>query len=402
MKKENLYLCGPTVYNHVHIGNIRSLMFFDLWNRVKKHFNYEINYLHNITDIDDKIIQKAIEENKSEKEISEYYYQEYLKLFEIYNIEKPTTILKITDKLNWIIEYIDLLMKNNSAYKSDENVFFDVSSFNKYGMISNRDLENSEDKIDQNFNKKNPQDFALWKKTDVGIKYDSPFGLGRPGWHTECSAMIYYYFNKQTIDIHGGGIDLIFPHHENENAQHFSLTDKPITHFWKHSGFLNKDGQKMSKSIGNVLLAKDFAIENDPDVFRHLILSTNLSSPLNLTKILIEENSKKIEQFKRIYNKYYLEKFDLKSDENLKDKILNSILNLDFALANKEINNLLKDFNNSKTLIEIWRILGFKFAFNVIDNQEIELYDSWKKARNEKKYVLADRLREKLALKKLI
>ncbi|MGZ9432005.1 cysteine--tRNA ligase [Mycoplasma sp. CB776] len=392
MKEENIYLCGPTVYNHVHIGNMRSLVFIDILNRVKKYFNYQINYLHNITDIDDKIIQKAIEENKSEKEISEFYYQEYLKLFKIYNIVKPTKILKITDKLDWIKNYIKELLDNKNAYKSEGNVFFDVKTINNYGSLSNRKLEDMKNEEDNSLKKKNIQDFSLWKNTELGIKYDSEFGQGRPGWHTECCAMIYYYFNKKTIDIHAGGVDLLFPHHENENAQHFALTNKAIAKEWIHAGFINKNGYKMSKSLGNILLAKDFAFLYGPDTFRNIILTTNIFSPVDLSDELIISNKNKIQQLTKSYYQFLLEKSNLVIDTSKIEKIMQLFLELKFAQANKEISKIQKN-KDFATLFEIYKLLGFNYVNLQLDQEIKEIYYKWKELKEQKKYDQADKLR---------
>ncbi|WP_033179062.1 class I tRNA ligase family protein, partial [[Mycoplasma] anseris] len=203
MKK--YYLCGPTVYNYPHIGNIRPTVTFDLMIRAQKFLGEEIFYLHNITDIDDKIIKRAIEENKTEKEISSLYEEYYWSLFKQFNLELPTKAVRVTDSLNDLYSYIQKLIENKAAYQVGTNVFFDTSKFKEiYGTISGQKIENLVSD-DNELGKNNPRDFALWKETQVGVKYDSPFGLGRPGWHTECSCFIAKYFNGESLDFHGGG-----------------------------------------------------------------------------------------------------------------------------------------------------------------------------------------------------
>ncbi|UWD34072.1 cysteine--tRNA ligase [Mesomycoplasma molare] len=403
MIKETLYLCGPTVYNHVHIGNMRSLMYFDILNRVKLFNGIEVNYLHNITDIDDKIINKAIEENKTEKEISEFYYQEYIKLFSLYNINFPTKIIKVTEKIDWIINYIQELLDKKIAYKKNNNVFFDVTKNPKYGEISNRKLEDMKNEEVNEYDKKNIQDFALWKETNLGIKFETPFGKGRPGWHTECAAMIYYYFDKKTIDIHAGGIDLIFPHHENENAQHFSLTNSKITKKWIHSGFLNKDGTKMSKSIGNILLAKDFITKFHPDTFRQIILTTNITYPIDLTNDIIKTNEDKIKQLRKINFLLHTKQTNIEKEINqIKIKeLIKLILDKKNSAFNKELNTLLKE-KDYANLIEVHKILGFSFVNEKIEKEDLNMYYQWQKYRENKDFQKADELRQILVQKGLI
>ncbi|WP_033161088.1 class I tRNA ligase family protein [[Mycoplasma] collis] len=399
-KFENIYVCGPTVYDYVHIGNMRSVMFFDIWNRIKKYAGYKINYLHNITDIDDKIIQKAKQEMKEEKEISSFYTDEYLKLFDLFNIELPNKIIKVTDVLKDIENYIKELIETENAYMIEGNVFFDVTKHSIYGKISNRNLNDTLNSEDE-YNKKNIHDFALWKKTNEGIKFDSIFGLGRPGWHTECVVMINKYFKNQTLDYHGGGIDLIFPHHENENIQHYSLNKTNLTKKWIHSGFLNFEGKKMSKSLGNVIYAKDFANKYNTNTLRLLILTTNINSPINLTELMIADLEKKILFFRKKYYLYFLEKNNFETNyENVK-KILDLYLNLHFSKANLELNLLLKN-NEIGTFVKIIDILGFDFNKSLPSKKDIEIYEEWKSLVKKKNFESSDKLREILQNKKYI
>lgn len=399
---EKIYVCGPTVWNDVHIGNLRPIMTFDILNRIKTKFNKNFIFVHNITDIDDKIIKKAIEENKSEKEISEFYFQKYLNLLKIYNINQPNHLLKVTDNLDLIINFIQKLIDQKIAYEIDGNVFFDISKHNNYGKISNQNLNEVIDKEEQKIIKKNPIDFTLWKKTNLGIQFDSPFGKGRPGWHTECVALISKIFEDNTIDIHGGGIDLIFPHHENENAQFEAIFNKSLTKKWLHTGHLNWQGEKMSKSLGNVINAEDFAQKYDVDIFRNIILNSTISGPINFTDDLLINNQKIIEKYTKKYNKFFLEEIKQEVNYEIRDEILNLFLDLKFAQANKKINQILNDNNFLATLVDVFKTLGFNFTNLKISDEDIQKFKEWQEAREKQDYLNADILREYLKKKNLI
>lgn len=398
---EKIYVCGPTVWNYVHIGNLRPILTFDIFTRIKKELNKEFVFVHNITDIDDKIIKKALAENKSEKEISEFYFQKYLEILNLYNINKPTYLLKVTDHLDLIINYIQELINNNKAYIVDGNVFFDIQSIPNYGQVSGQKMNQMLNHENSSL-KKNPQDFALWKKTNIGIQYDSPFGKGRPGWHTECVVLINKIFNQETIDIHSGAIDLIFPHHENENAQFVALNNKPLTHTWLHTGHIYWNGQKMSKSLGNIIDAFDFIDKYDVDILRNIILSSSITGHINLTEGLINSNLKVINRYRKIYNNYYLNELNQKVDERQKSEILNLFENQKFAQANKKIHELMKNPNNDFTLINIFKILGFKFANTNISTNDKKLYEKWLLLKEEKQFEEADSIRKVLLEKKLV
>ena len=256
--KVNMYVCGPTVYNYIHIGNARPVIFYDMLRRYLEFCGYEVNYASNITDIDDKIINKAIEENKTEKEISTFFENQYFKDCQTVGSQKPKLIPHATEYIPDMVNFIDELIKKGYAYEIDGDVFFRVSKIEDYGCLSNQVKEDLESgaRIDINDKKESPLDFALWKKTDKGIKFESPFGLGRPGWHTECVCMNHRLFGD-TLDIHGGGMDLKFPHHENEIAQCEALYHHHLAKYWIHVGRLDLKGEKMSKSLGNVIYVKD-------------------------------------------------------------------------------------------------------------------------------------------------
>ena len=249
-KNVNMYVCGPTVYDYIHIGNARPVIFYDMMARYLRFCGYNVTYASNITDVDDKIINKAIASNKTEKEIATIYENAYFEAVKKVGSNKPDLIPHATDYINEMINFIDELIKKGYAYESDGDVFFRVSKLADYGILSNqnRDELDSGARISVNEKKESPLDFALWKKTDVGIKWDSPFGAGRPGWHTECVVMNHNLFNDK-LDIHGGGMDLKFPHHENEIAQSKALYNNNLANYWIHVGRLDLAGEKMSKSL---------------------------------------------------------------------------------------------------------------------------------------------------------
>ena len=398
------YLCGPTVYDYPHIGNLRPILTFDIMIRAQKYLNEEIMFVHNITDIDDKIINKAIQNNVSEAEISNRFYIYYLEQLNNFNILKPDKMPRVTEELNNLYSYIQKLLDNKSAYKIGNNVYFDIYKYQKqYGLISGQKIGNLEFE-DNNVGKKNNADFALWKDTNIGIKYDSPFGKGRPGWHTECASFIETYFYGKQVDIHGGGIDLIFPHHENENIQHYSLHNQNIAKNWLHFGTLNYKNQKMSKSIGNIIYPHVFLNKYYADTYRLTLLMTNYSKPINITDELFESNNKLIEKYYISWNKFQLkEEFKIqKINEDVVNEILKSISELNFAKANKNIFSLSKDENNQKTFFEVMRILGFVFPLNHLSDKLKHVYKKWIQFKNEKNYEKADELRKILIKEKIL
>ncbi|AAV28016.1 class I tRNA ligase family protein [Mesomycoplasma hyopneumoniae] len=391
-KNLNIYLCGPTVYSDVHIGNLRTIIIFDAIFECLKNKGFSINFLHNITDIDDKIIEKAQELGISEAELTEKYTNEYFKILEIFNIKKPTKIVKVTEKIEKIIEYIKLLEKKGFTYYNKNNdLVFDILKIPNYGIISGQKIESLLDKNTKKTKSKN--DFVLWKKTQKGLFFKSFFGLGRPGWHTECAALIYDYFQKKSLDLHGGGVDLIFPHHENENAQHFALTGNPIAENWFRSGFVNLNGKKMAKSLNNVLLAKDFSHKYNPDIIRSIFLSINPTVPINLTEELIKNHKKLIEKYQKICFEWY---FDKKNEKTEKvEQVLNLFIEGKFAKANFLIMELIKQKENS-TIRKIFLNLRFNFTKMHLNPESQEKIKNWNKLIMDKNYSEADKIRKEL------
>ncbi|KDE45610.1 class I tRNA ligase family protein [Metamycoplasma hyosynoviae] len=401
--KKCYYLCGPTVYNKCHIGNLRPILTFDLMIRSQKYLGENISFLHNITDIDDKIINKAIETNKTEKEISEEYTKYYFDQLKNFNVEfSNIKIVKVTDEIKDLCSYIQKIIDKGFAYSIGQNIFFDVMKLkDEYGKISGQDL--SKLKYEEGeISKRHPADFALWKETSVGIKFDSPFGLGRPGWHTECSLFIDKYFDGETIDIHGGGIDLIFPHHENENIQHFALHQKPIAKKWIHFGTLNYNNQKMSKSIGNIIYPDSYLEKYSADSYRLLLLTTNYAKPIMVTDELMQTNNAIILKFEKLWNKYQLEKNDAKLDLEKIKVVMQDASNLEFAKAYKNLLELSKRVETLPSFFEVMRILGFNFPNKKLSKKTIETYEKWKELVAQKDYTKADELRKMLIEENII
>lgn len=415
--KVSLYLCGPTVYGDAHIGNARPIVVFDLLRRVLKAEGYSVKFVSNYTDIDDKIVNKAIEEMTSEKEISERYIAAYESvrngLFASGIDAKP----KVTEVIEEIIEFIQILIDKGYAYAVNGDVYFRVSKVDSYGSISHQKLDELRvgARIEENIDKENPLDFVLWKNTDAGIKWDAPWGEGRPGWHTECVVMIQNEFG-QAIDIHGGGVDLKFPHHENESAQAHAYHEHDLANYWVHNAMLQIDGEKMSKSIGNVVLAKDFIKELGANVTRYLLLSTHYRLVLNVSEDTIVQAQKEVTRIETALNQAYL-KFELSDielgttyKEESYQKFLDE-LSSDLNVANampilyeeiKVLNALLRarelDVENlSETIVTVEKmvdLLGLYIPRLKLNTKDKELFKEWTTLKRDKEFEAADKIRD--------
>lgn len=415
----SMYVCGPTVYNHMHIGNARPVVFFDTVRRFFEYIGYQVKMVSNFTDIDDKIIQKAIEENTTEDSISEKYIKAYLDACDKIGCNKQVIHPRVTEHIEDIILYIDRLVKTAHAYQSGDDVYFDVRSIPEYGILSNQKLDNLESgsRIDINKNKKDPADFTLWKKTnDIGKKWPSPFGMGRPGWHTECVVMIDKIFGRK-IDIHGGGNDLKFPHHENEIAQSMALNNHTIANYWIHNARIDLSGEKMSKSLGNVIWLKDIIDVYPPQAYRLFVLSNHYRQTINYSDELMKKMTIEWEKFEKTYVSLYrkIELNDLKfngNDLEIMKEFLNEMA-YDFNTANalsvlynlqKKINKDLRNTNCSldelkddfQTLQDMFDIFGLFVDIQPLSIKEKELVHAWQKAREKKDFVKADELRLKI------
>lgn len=338
--KIKMYVCGPTVYDYMHIGNARPLVVFDTFRRFAKFRGYDVKYVVNFTDVDDKIIKKSIEEGITTKEVTDRYIDQYMADAKDLNLDEEDTIHpRATEVMDDIIAFIDGLVKKGVAYESDGDVYFDVSKKADYGKLSRRNLDDlmhgASNRLDNDDvgRKKNPADFTLWKKTKIDgeVAWDSPWGAGRPGWHIECSAM-----NKkilgETIDIHAGGEDLEFPHHENEIAQSEALNEVKFANYWMHNGMIQVNGTKMSKSLGNFFTLDDIKKEYDLMTIRFWLLTTSYRQPINFTREIIEQAQNSLN---RLNNAAFKLEEDLAraSDRPMDDNEEKLLANLDAAEA---------------------------------------------------------------------
>lgn len=416
----SMYVCGPTVYNHAHIGNARPIIVFDTLRRYFEYLGFSVKYVSNYTDVDDKIIAKALEEKVSEEEVAARYIDAYQKVREGLNTKVLAATPRVTETMDDIISFIQALIDAGMAYESDGDVYFKVAESEKYGQLSNQKIDDLlvGARIDDHHSKESPIDFTLWKKTEEGIQWSSPWGLGRPGWHTECVVMIKKEFDGSMIDIHGGGMDLKFPHHENEIAQSMALYHHPIAQMWMHNGMLNIDGEKMSKSIGNVLWAKDILAQLGGDTIRWMMMSAHYRAPLNINDETIEQSKTELSKIraalKQAYVKLQLAKFELQKDVN--KEILNGFsmameddLNSPNAMmeifdAVKQLNQLLRVKEANLPVVAQWviaietmiDIFGIKIERLELTNEDLDLYDRWNKSKSEKDFDKADEYRKAL------
>ncbi len=412
----HMYVCGPTVYNHIHIGNARPVVFYDMVKNYLKYLGYEVHYASNITDIDDKIIQQAIKEGKTEKEIATAYEQSYFDSVEKLGSEKPEYIPHATEYIDEMISFIGELIEKGYAYEVDGDVFFRVNRIENYGCLSNQVSEDLEQgaRISVNEKKENPLDFTLWKKTDLGIKWDSPFGQGRPGWHTECVVMNHKIFQDE-IDIHGGGMDLKFPHHENEIAQSEALYHHSLAKYWTHVGRLEFEGQKMSKSKGNVIYVKDLENTTIGMILRMVLLFTPYRNNFSYSNEIFEAYQKTFEKWQRAYKQALYGLQVLGVTDKVEDEALlkefEEYMNQDFNVQNVMmlIEQMIKDMNvavrskdvqtTSKlynTLQKILKVLGINLFVHSMTEEQVEIYKKWNQARESKDFDSADVYRKQL------
>ena len=429
-KKLKLYVCGPTVYNYIHIGNVRPLVVFDILARYFEYKDFEVNYVQNFTDIDDKIIKRANEEGITEEEVTKKYieavHEDTSKLNLLKNINRP----KVTENIPEIIDIIQKLIDKGYAYSINGDVFFDVLKYEKYGQLSNQKLDELElgSRVEIMEAKKNPMDFALWKNKKEGEPYwESPWGNGRPGWHIECSAMAHKYLGE-SFDIHGGGQDLIFPHHENEIAQSRCAYNGEFAKYWMHNGYVQLNGEKMSKSTGNFFLLREIEEKFSGAVIRLFIASNHYRKPMNFSFEEMENTKKTLENITnsmlRISSNQaeqeivtdhefidMITKFDEKFEYAMEDD-----LNTPMALAtifdqiretNKYIDNNGKSLgvkasytSLKKKLIDVIGIeieYDNKGATNDLTEKLIELLLNLRKeARETKNFPLSDKIRDEL------
>ena len=424
--KVSMYVCGPTVYNHAHIGNARPIVVFDTLRRTFEALGYKVKFVSNFTDVDDKIINKAIEEGVSENEIAERYIKAYNDVRDSLNIVPIDVTPRVTETMDEIIAFIDELVRKGHAYVVDGDVYFDVESDPKYGELSHQRLEdlNAGARVETNDLKKNPQDFALWKKTDKGIKWDSPWGEGRPGWHTECVVMIGKEFKSGMIDIHGGGKDLKFPHHENEVAQSECCNGHHLANYWIHNGMLETKGGKMSKSLGNIQWAKDVIAKHGPNLVRWFLLSARYRDSLiyddetfNVAKTELNKIETALKQAEvkaqiagkentGVYDEEMYQQFiDQMADDlntpNAYMVIFETLKKLNQALRVRDIDfdAVFKEYNAIGKMLEI---LGIFIEKKVLDEEDKRNYALWNEAKANKDFETADKYRAALIEKGIL
>ena len=421
--KVSIYICGPTVYNHAHIGNTRPMIVFDVLRRTFEYLGNDVTFVSNYTDVDDKIIKAAKAEGITEKELTDKYIKAYEDVRAGLNIEDPTYKPRVTETMPEIIDFIQALIDKGYAYEVDGDVYFRVTKVKEYGMLSGIKVEDliagaSDRTLSVDDKKKeSTTDFALWKKTDEGIQFDTPWSKGRPGWHTECVVMINKLFKDGKIDIHGGGQDLKFPHHENEIAQSMAYNGHPIANYWMHNQMINIDGEKMSKSLGNVLWAKDLIVEFGCNVFKWLMLSTHYRNPLNLTDDVIAGVRKEVSKVENATKNasLYLQVNHVPAHDYKKetvDAMVNALeddLNTSLALTQvldqvKVLNQVMRVREKDNdviateyaTLVKMGDVLGFLFEGTKLSEEDIALYEQWNAYKKEKNFDEADRVRKEL------
>lgn len=418
----NIYACGPTVYNYFHIGNARPFIVFDTLRRYLEYRGYKVNFVQNFTDVDDKMIRVAAEEGTTVSELGERYINEYFKDAAALNIRPATMHPKATEHIDEIITLVKTLIDKGHAYELNGDVYFDTQSFPGYGKLSGQDLNELElgARIDVNEQKKNPMDFALWKAKKEGeIAWDSPWGPGRPGWHIECSAMSMKYLGD-TLDIHGGGQDLKFPHHENEIAQSEAATGKPFANYWMHNGYINIDNRKMSKSAGNFFTVRDILKEFRGSAVRLFMLSAHYANPINFSGDLLTQSET---AYDRILNcrdnlKFVMEHpkqtpVEIKPVIAAASEKFNEAMDDDLNTADaiggifeyvKEVNTLFasggrrEDAQAALALLDtLLDVLGIEPEEEAAVPQDIvDMAEQRQAARTEKNWAEADRLRDEI------
>lgn len=419
-----MYVCGPTVYDNVHIGNVRPVVVFDTLRRTFEELGYKVKYVSNYTDVDDKIIRRSKELGISEKELTDEMIAAYNDIRHKLNAADLYKTPRVTQTMDEIISFIDGLVDKGAAYEKDGDVYFRTSSVADYGSLSNQNLDDLQvgARIEENDLKESPLDFALWKKTEEGIKWPTRYSIGRPGWHTECVVMI----NKELgslIDIHGGGKDLKFPHHENERAQSMAINNSELANYWVHSGMIDINGVKMSKSLGNFITAKDILSKVDPMVLRWFLLATQYRDDVNVSDEIIESSKAELTKIITAYKQacVKLEVNNIKvagKDEDAYKRFMDAMaddLNTPNAYAVifeivKNINQLVrvKEVNfealgkEVNTLVRCMNVLGIVLPDMTLSDDDKKMYQEWMEAKSVKDFEKADKLRTELSQKGIL
>jgi cysteinyl-tRNA synthetase len=430
--KVKMYVCGPTVYNYIHIGNARPAIVFDTVRRYFEFRGYDVQYVSNFTDVDDKLIKAANELGEDVPTIAERFIQAYFEDVSALGCKKADVHPRVTENMDDIIHFIEKLIEKGYAYESEGDVYFKTRQFKDYGKLSHQSIDELRlgARIEIGEKKHDPLDFALWKKAKEGeIFWESPWGKGRPGWHIECSAMARKYLGD-TIDIHAGGQDLTFPHHENEIAQSEALTGKPFANYWMHNGYININNEKMSKSLGNFVLVHDILKKIDPQVLRFFMLSVHYRHPINFSEEVIESAKSGLDRLRTSYInlKHRLESSTnlthndeewLKKIEGFRQSFIQE-MDDDFNTANaisvlfdmaKQANLYLQEKNTSEQIIRkfltefetLFAVLGLTLQEEVLLDEEIEeLIEKRNEARKNRDFALADKIRDELKAKNII
>ena len=425
-----MYSCGPTVYNYFHLGNARPFIVFDCLRQFLEYRGYDVKFVQNFTDVDDKLINKAREEGTTVPEIAEKYIKEYFVDAKALGIKEASAHPRATENIDAIIETVSTLIEKGHAYEVEGDVYFSVESYKDYGKLSHQPLEDLESGVRKELDdkKRHPMDFALWKKrkTEDEIGWDSPWGIGRPGWHIECTAMVNRYLGH-TIDIHSGGFDLIFPHHENEIAQSVCANGTAFANYWLHNGFINVNNEKMSKSLGNFFTVRDIAAKYDYEVIRFFMLSAHYRSPINFCDELMDAAKNGLE---RIYN--CIENLDFLMNNASEGEIRAEVKDAMEGYKNKFISAMEDDLNTADaisaifeavrfantlesplkaelelikaTILEIGNVLGLltNTQKESLDEEIEELIAQRTQARKDKNWALADKIRDDLKARGIV
>ncbi|MHA6567534.1 cysteine--tRNA ligase [Aerococcus urinae] len=430
--KVNMYVCGPTVYNYIHIGNARSIVAFDVIRRYLEYRGYEVNFVSNFTDVDDKIIKRSQEEGITSRQVADKYIAAYYEDIDKLNVKRATLNPRVLENIDAIIEFVQDLVDKDYAYVVDGDVYYRARSFSSYGKLSDQSIDDlrsgASERVsaDEQGKKEDSVDFALWKVAKAGEpSWDSPWGAGRPGWHIECSVMSTRYL-ADTLDIHGGGADLVFPHHENERAQSEARTGKTFVNYWLHNGFvtMGDDGEKMSKSLGNFVLAHDLLKEVDPTIVRFFLASAHYRAPLKFSHSNLEEAQRNLERLQTAHDNinYRLQdaKESLADDEKqlgelqALDEHFIQVMDDDFNVPNaltviyealKRINIYMEAPQVSQAVLKAYdqqlsqwlAIIGIEFQeASILDSEVQALIEERDQARLDKNYDRSDAIRQEL------
>jgi cysteinyl-tRNA synthetase len=431
--KVSMYVCGPTVYNYIHIGNARPAIVFDTVRRYLEHKGFDVNYVLNFTDVDDKIINAAKQTGETVPEVADKYIDAYLEDVSALGVKEATHNPRVMDTMDDIVAFIQELIHKGFAYEVDGDVYYKPRKFEDYGKLSHQSIDELRvgARIQVGEKKEDPLDFALWKAAkDDEISWESPWGKGRPGWHIECSAMVKKHLGE-TIDIHAGGQDLTFPHHENEIAQSEAMTGKPFAKYWMHNGYINIDNEKMSKSLNNFVLTRDLINVHDPEVIRFFMLSVHYRNPINFTEELLESAKNSLDRIRTAYQNLEHRKqssMNLVNDaENWLEKIngfkqqFEAALDDDFNTANaisvlfdvtKEANHYMQQDQTETKVIDAFQaaietflgILGLKTEKEeeLLDSEIEALIEERNEARKSRDFARADEIRDQLKEKNII